>query len=131
MSKLTASAPQQLQAATVIAKTTETLIYGEIDVSSYDYITVFLAYTNGDETGLNIYPYFLLESGGTEFQMTEWETSSGVYTNTDQVLQFTATTSTYVTFDVRGIPILKLYQGGSNNDGTPTGTLAVDCIMKG
>ena len=120
-----------LQAATTISKTTETEIYGEIDVRGYDYITLFMDYVNGDETGLKIYPYFLHTSGGTEYQLTEWATASGIGVNTDQALKFTATTSTYCTFDVRGINIVKFYQGGSDNDGTPTGTLAAYATLKG
>jgi len=67
----------------------------------------------------------------TEYQLTEWETSSGTYTNTNQKLQFTATTTSYVTIDVRGVEYIKFYQGGSDNDGTPTGTLAASYTMKG
>jgi hypothetical protein len=120
-----------LQAATTIAKTTQTLIGFEIHCDGYDFITLYFTYTKGDETGLNIYPYLLQASTGTEYQLTEWETSSGTYTNTNQKLQFTATITSYVTIDVRGVEYIKFYQGGSDNDGTPTGTLAASYTMKG
>jgi len=121
---------QTLQAATVIAKTGETVVGGEIPTGHYDYLTLLFSYVKGDETGLDIYPYFLLSSGGTEYQLGEWETDTGVYSVTQQKLELTATINGAVTFDVRGIPYMKFYQGGSNNDGTPTGTLAAGYILK-
>lgn len=119
-----------LQAAATISKTTETLIGQEIGCAGYAYITLFITYTNGDETGLNIYPYFLFETADTEYQLTEWATDTGVYTNTDQLIQFAATTETYVTIDIRGVEFIKFYQGGSSDDGTPTGTLAASYTLK-
>ena len=119
-----------LQTAATIAKTTETNVGGLLDVAIYDRLTLWLDYVKGDETGLNVYIYFLKVGGGTAYELTEWETSSGVYTNTDQKLQFTANASTYVTFDVSGVELVQVKQGGSNNDGTPTGTLAVSYTLK-
>lgn len=119
-----------LQAATVISKTAETVIDAEIDTGHYDFITLLVSYTKGDETGLNIYPYFLYASGGTEYPLVEWATAAGVYTATAQKFQLTATAKREITLDVRGIPYVKFYQGGSNNDGTPTGTLAAAYVLK-
>lgn len=121
-----------LQAAATIAKTTQTKVGSAIDVAEYDYLTLFIAYVKGDETGLNIYPYIKFgEDDATKYQFTEWATAGGTYTKTDQKLQFTASATTYFTFDVRGIEFVEIYQGGSNNDGTPTGTLAVSYLAIG
>ena len=119
-----------LQAATTIAKTTETLVGAEIDTSYNDFLTLFFTYTKGDETGLNIYPYFMRAAGGTAHQLAEWATTSGTYTATAQKFQMTATATRTITFDVRGIQFVKFMQGGSNNDGTPTGTLAASYTLK-
>ena len=119
-----------LQAATTIAKTTETVVGTIIDTGHFDYLTLFLVYVNGDETGVNVYPYLMPLSTGTETQLTDWDTTSGVYTHTAQVINFTANATVSVTIDVRGIRFAKIYQGGSANDGTPTGTLAVSYTVK-
>jgi len=119
-----------LQAATTIAKTTETVIGAEIDTGHYDFISLLVSYTKGDETGLNIYPYFLYATAGTEYPLVEWATAAGVYTATAQKFQMTATAKRAITLDVRGGAFAKFYQGGSNNDGTPTGPLAAAYILK-
>jgi hypothetical protein len=119
-----------LQVATTIAKTTETLIGELIDTGHYDFITLLVSYTKGDETGLNIYPYFIYVSGGLEYPLVEWTTAAGVFTAVAQKFQLTATAKRPITLDVRGVPFVKFYQGGSNNDGTPTGTLAAAYVLK-
>ena len=120
-----------LQAATTIAKTTETSI-GTIDCEGAAYCTVYLSYTKGDETGCNVVAYFVApDSSATEFQNADFAiASAGIYTGTTNKVQFTASSKWAVTYDVRGVRFLKLYQGGSNNDGTPTGTLAVSYDLK-
>jgi hypothetical protein len=119
-----------LQAATVIAKTTETAI-GTIDCEGASYCTVYLSYTKGDETGCNITPYFVAgDTSATEFPVIDWSSAAGTYTGSAVKVQFTATAKRAACFDVRGQRFLKLYQAGSNNDGTPTGTLAVFYDLK-
>ena len=118
-----------LKASGVIAKTTETVMGGEINVSGYDFLTLFVVYTKGDETGVNIYPYFLRVSAGDEYPFVVWTASTGTYTAAVAKLQLAATAKRAYTFDVRGIEIVKFYQGGSNNDGTPTGTIAAAYTM--
>lgn len=118
-----------LQAATVIAKTTETLISEEIRCGSYDFITLFGTYTKGDETGLNIVPYFMQEYEGTARKLVLWSEAGGVYTAEQTIFQLTATIEFSIKVDIRGIEFIKFMQGGSNNDGTPTGTLAASYAM--
>lgn len=118
-----------LQAATTIAKTTQTDIGSEIKCGGYEYITLFLEYTNGDETGLLIQAHMLQVSGDTEFQESDWSAAAGTRTVTANEYKLTATGDHYITFDIRGIEYIKFTQGGSDNDGTPTGTLAASFTM--
>lgn len=118
-----------LQAAAVIAKTTQTLIGAEIPCGGYDFLTFFFAYTKGDETGVKIIPSVLHTSGGAAYPYATNAASAGAITLTDASLTLTATKTSYMTFDVRGIAIMKFTQGGSANDGTPTGTLAASYTL--
>ncbi len=118
-----------LQSAATIAKTTETVIDVEIPCGGFEELTLFFTYVNGDETGLNIYPYYLQESAGTEFQDRSWTAAPGTKISTTNILQVSASGDYYAVFDIRGIEFIKFYQGGSNNDGTPTGTLAASYAM--
>jgi hypothetical protein len=113
-----------LQAATVISKTTETIIGQEVACGGHDNFTLWFSYVKGDETGLNITPYFMWESGGTAFSNQSWTGAAGTRTPTDNVYQVTASGDYYFVIDIRGIEFIKCMQAGSNNDGTPTGTLA-------
>jgi hypothetical protein len=119
-----------LQAATVIAKTTQTAV-GSIAVGAYDYITLFFNYVNGDETGVIIKVWTEDNTDSTEYQLGEWALAGGAATFTATSYTFTANTDAYVTLDVRGLDEIIIYQGGSNNDGTPTGTLAVSYFLQG
>lgn len=118
-----------MQAATVIAKTTQTLIGNEIDCGKFERLTVYFTYTKGDETGLLMKPYFLtgpvlnVAGNGTKVQVRDWSGSAGVYTANADSITLTATTTGYMTFDVSGVAFFRLEAAGSNNDGTPTGTL--------
>lgn len=120
-----------LQAATVISKTTETIMGEEIDCGGYDFLTLFFTYTKGDETGLNITPYFMWSTGGTAHSDQSWSSAAGTKTSTDNMYQVTATGNYLIVIDIRGIEFIKFMQGGSNNDGTPTGTLAAYYTMTG
>jgi len=119
-----------LQNATVISKTTQTAVGGEIACGGYDFLTFFFTYTKGDETGLKIIANVLRTTGGTAYQHNVLTTSSGAITLTDTSLTLTASKTSYITFDVRGIEFMKFTQGGSNNDGTPTGTLAASYTLQ-
>ena len=61
-----------LQAATTIAKTTQTIMGAEIECGGYEFITLFFAYTKGDETGLDIQAHFMQVTGGTAHQDQSW-----------------------------------------------------------
>lgn len=125
------SATGTLQATATIAKTTQTLIGSVIDCHGYDFLTLFFTYTKGDETGLTITPSMLRTATGDAYPFAEWSTAAGAKTLTASTFTLTATASSYITFDVSGIDYVKFTQGGSNNDGTPTGTLAASYVLKG
>ena len=120
-----------LQAATVISKTTQTLVGSVIGVAGQDYLTLFFSYVKGDETGLTIIPSFMRTETGTAYPFAEWSTTAGAKTLTASTFTLTATTNGYITLDVKGVDFVKFTQGGSANDGTPTGTLAASYLLKG
>lgn len=121
---------ETLQAAAVISKTTQTLIGKEIACGGYEFITLFFTYTKGDETGLKIVPSAMQSAGGTAHSYVVQTASGGAITLTATTLTMTASTTSYLTLDVRGLAYIKFTQGGSNNDGTPTGTLEASYTLK-
>ena len=127
----TSTSTGTLQAATVIAKTTQTTIGAEINCAHYDYITLFMQYVKGDETGIIVQAHVMPTSGGTAHQNASWSATAGTKTATANQYTMTASANRYITFDVLGIGFIKFTQGGSNNDGTPTGTLAASYTMAG
>lgn len=132
------SADGILQPATIIAKTAQTDVGGvagggpvEIAARGYRYITFWLDYTKGDETGLLVKPWYKPITGGDLFQDQSWTATAGEKTATVNSFKMTATGKYYITLDLAGIEFVKLTQGGSNNDGAPTGTLAVRYTLTG
>lgn len=119
-----------LQAAAVISKTAQTGVGSIIACGGYEYITFFMTYVKGDETGLIVTPSVMATSTGTAHPFMEWSAAAGVKTRTASTFTLTASANAYVTLDIRGISYLMLTQGGSANDGTPTGTLAVSYTLK-
>ena len=119
-----------MQAATVISKTDQTAVGSIISTGGYEYITFFMTYVKGDETGLIVTPSVMRTSTGTAHPYMEWSTAAGVKTRTASTFTLTASANAYITLDVRGISYIMLTQGGSANDGTPTGTLAVSYTLK-
>ena len=119
-----------MQAATVISKTDQTAVGSIVSTGGYEYITFFMTYVKGDETGLIITPSVMRTSTGTAHPYMEWSTAAGVKTRTASSFTLTASANAYITLDVRGISYIMLTQGGSANDGTPTGTLAVSYTLK-
>lgn len=109
----------ELQAATTITAA-ETAIGGEIDVSNYENMTVYLDYTKGDETSLDIIPKVLRKSGDDEHQYCTWG-SGGTKTVTQVKFQLTATGKYYLKLDITGLQLMKIY--GDATGGTPTGTV--------
>ena len=124
-----ASDTVELQADAVIAKTTRTIVGGQIDCGAYNRLTLFLEYTNGDETGVLIDWFYLYATGGTEFQDMTWSAAPGAKTFTVNDITRTVTSDMMIVLDVSGITAVTLYQGGSANDGTPTGKLAVNYTL--
>lgn len=125
------SARGVLQASAVIAKTTQTAVGSEISCSGYRYLTLFFTYTKGDETGLIIVPSYYNVSGGTAHADMSWTAAAGEKTFTTNTFKVTATGNYYITLDVAGLEFAKVTQGGSNNDGTPTGTLSMKYTLTG
>lgn len=123
------SASGIMQAATVIAKTTQTTVGAVLPSEGYEYLNLFVTYVKGDETGLDIVVSYLRSADGTVYTESEWTESGGVYTRTVRKYFLTATASTVIPLFIGGIDYIKITQGGSNNDGTPTGTLAVSYSM--
>jgi len=125
------SATGIMQAATVIAKTTQTAVGSVIACGGYDWITFFATYVKGDETALDMIASFMRTDIGTAHPELVWTATAGVYTAAATKHRLTASANASFTVDIRGIDYIMLTQGGSNNDGTPTGTLAVSYTMKG
>ena len=119
-----------LQAATTISKTNQTLIGSVISTDHYDYITLFFTYTKGDETGLTIVPSVMRTASGTAHPFAEWTAAAGAKTVTSGNFALTASRNGYITLDVRGIAYVMFTQGGTANDGTPTGTVAASYTLK-
>jgi len=117
-------------AGTVVAKTTQTLIGSVVETFHYDFITLHFEYNSGDETGLIVQAHTLRTATLDVAQHQDWTAAAGAKTAT--VNSFTPTDATphYITFDVRGIAFIKFTQGGSNNDGTPTGTYEASYTLK-
>lgn len=113
-----------LQTAATIAKTTETIMGNEIGCAGYNTITLFYVYVNGDETGLAIYPYIMFETGGAAFQDQDWLSTAGTRTVTANNYKVIASGNYSIELDVSAAEFIKFMQGGSDNDGTPTGTVA-------
>lgn len=121
---------ETLQAATTISKTTQTLIGHVIATGGYEYLTLFFTYVKGDETGLTLVPSMMQSATGTAHPFVEWSAAAGAKTVTASTYTLTASRNGYITFDVRGISFIMFTQGGTANDGTPTGTLAVSYSLK-
>ena len=117
-----------LQAATVL-NATETAIHGPMPLENVDFLTIFLTYVKGDETHVDVVPYFYPDFTESGYQWTEWTTAAGVTTGVDNLLRLTATVKRAYTFDVRGLSAVQFFQQATG--GTPTGTLAVKITMTG
>ncbi len=121
----------ELQSSATIAKTAQTLVGFEIPVGGFDTLTLFIEYTKGDETGLILQPHYLYALAGTAFRDVSWSAAAGTKLATVNEFKITATADRVIVFDLRGVEFFRLTQGGSDNDGTPTGTLAVNYIATG
>ena len=126
---MTLTTEGNLQDATVISKTTQTLINQVIGCASYDYITLFFEYINGDETGLDIQAHFLRNAAGDAHQEGSWTSAAGSKTFLANEYHMEADTVATIVIDIRGYNYIQFTQGGSHDDGTPTGTLAASYSM--
>lgn len=124
------SATGILQTAAVIAKTTQTQVGDVLGVEWYENLTLFVDYVKGDETGVDIQVHFLRSPTGTAYQESLWSETGGVYTREPVEYNLTASANVTIPVYVWGVDYVRITQGGSNNDGTPTGTLAVAYTME-
>jgi hypothetical protein len=123
------SATGILQAATTIAKTTQTAVGSVIGTENYEYITLFGTYAKGNETGLDIVFNFQRTVDGTAHANVEWTETGGVYTYQAQKFRLTASRNFFIQLYIPAVDYVLITQGGSNNDGTPTGTLAASYTL--
>jgi hypothetical protein len=123
------SATGILQATTTISKTTQTAVGSVIPAENYEYFTLFGTYVKGNETGLDIIINFQRTNGGTTYPAVEWTETGGVYTYQAQKYRLTASRNFFIQFYIPAADFILITQGGSNNDGTPTGTLAASYTM--
>jgi hypothetical protein len=123
------SATGILQAATVIAKTTQTAVGSILGTEQAKHITLFGTYAKGDETGLDIVVSFQRTAAGTAHPLSVWSPTAGVYTRVDAKYRLTASANFAIQLDITAVDFLLFTQGGSNNDGTPTGTLAMSYTL--
>jgi hypothetical protein len=122
------SASGILQAATVISKTNQVAIGGEIPTENAWYLTVFIDYVKGDESGVTVRAFAKRTTGGTAYQTRVWTEASGVQTADLETIPLTASGSYAFRIMLGAIDYLALTQAGTN-DGTPTGTLAVSYTL--
>lgn len=123
------SATGILQAATTIAKTTQTAVGAIVGTENYEYFTLFGTYAKGNETGLDIVFNFLRTVDGTAYPAAEWTETGGLYTFQAQKWRLTASRNFFIQVYIPAVDYVLVTQGGSNNDGTPTGTLAASYTL--
>ncbi|MCK5281866.1 MAG: hypothetical protein KAK00_00490 [Nanoarchaeota archaeon] len=116
----------EIQTASVI-HAAETVIGSEIDVRNFSTMCIYIDYTNGDETSVDIIPKFLRVSSGDEYPDCSWSGAAGTRTVTADIYRLTATGKHFLVLDVRGKNIIKLYEDATG--GTPTGTVAVSYAL--
>lgn len=111
-----------IQIATAVSDT-ETVMGSQIDVRNHDFLIVWLKYAKGTETGAYVIPKYLIANAGDEYQHMKWSTDDDAVVN-QKKFKVTATGNNYIVLDVRGVPIVKLYQ--YKVGGTASGTLKAD-----
>jgi hypothetical protein len=118
-----------MQDTTVIAKTTQTAVGAIIGTENAMFLTLFATYVKGDETGLDIIVKFQRAADSTAMQDSEWTDTAGVLTYVARKYKLTASVNVPIRVDVSGIDYVLVTQGGTTNDGTPTGTLAMSYTL--
>jgi len=119
-----------LATAEVISKTVQTLIGNVINVGYHSHISLFIKYTKGDETGLTVQAHVQRTAAADIAQTQGWSTAAGVKTATLNSYTMTTAVQHVITLDVRGIEFIKFTQGGSSNDGTPTGVYSASYTLE-
>ena len=112
-------------AATIHA--TETVMGGEIDVSGYSQVGIFVTYAQDTETSVAIIPKFLTATGGTEHPDCSWSGAAGVRTVTADSYSMSASGSHFILLDVKNHALMKLYEDATG--GTTLGTVAVSYTL--
>lgn len=115
------STTANLEPDAITVTAAETLIGVEIGCGNLDVLTLFIEYTNGDETSLTIIPYSMYESGGDGYQFQTWDETGDERTVTESIFTLTATGKYAITFDISGIEWCKFHMDAVG--GTPTGTI--------
>ena len=124
------SANGVIQTALTIAKTTQTVMGSEIGIERADTMTLFLDYVKGDETGVDVIANYRRVTGGQLYPATTWTDVAGVNTALPQKIRLTASGHYAFRIYFPAIDFVVFTQGGSNNDGTPTGTLAASYVFE-
>jgi hypothetical protein len=123
------SATGTIQSAAVIAKTTQTQMGDVLGTEDVETLTLFLDYVKGDETGVDVIINARRTPTGADYPIKTWSDAAGVNTAVTQKIRLTATGNYAFTISYFSADYLRFTQGGSNNDGTPTGTLAAHYTM--
>lgn len=118
------SATGIIQAAATIAKTTQTIMGSELPTENVECFRLFLDYVKGDETGVDVIMNLRRIIGGTSYQNKEWTSTAGVNASVVEKIRLTASGNYSFAWTYPCADYIYFTQGGSNNDGTPTGTLA-------
>ena len=101
----------------------------EIECGYLERLTLFIDYTKGDEDGLFIVPYALIEKDGDSWQFQTWDDSGDLRTMTESKFSLTASGRHMIVFDVSGIEFIKFMQDADG--GTPTGTIKAFYVVTG
>ena len=95
----------------------------EIDTTEFDFLTFYIDYTKGGEASCEIYLILIDDLTDSEFQEGQWSSGAGTKTYTANEYQMSASAKRPISFDVRGVRGVKLYQKATG--GTPSGTISV------
>ena len=99
-------------------------------INNNHHLTLFLDYIKGDETGVDIIVSVRRTVDGTDYPLQTWTDSGGVNTAAAQKIRLTASGHyPFIFSELGAFDYIKVTQGGSNNDGTPTGTLAASYTL--
>jgi hypothetical protein len=110
----------KIQDATTISLT-ETDLSDEINVGRYERLNLYIKYTKGDEDGVFITPYDLIETEGERFQFQQWDAAAGSKARTVSDFSLTASGNYLISLDVFATKFIVFTQDADN--GTPTGTI--------